>query len=279
MLRSFPSNVKKFSEYFKKLCYDLLRIMVKLGCFMGTKLPRTVKKSNSLVRSSYQMSLSEIRLMTLLFAHLRSGVIEYVIYTSDYAAAFGVEYHSAIESMIDAASQLQTRVFVTPADGNPDKMQSISWVQTCTYYRDQSKVGIKLGEDMLPFLFDLKKHFTSYPLIDASGLTSYYAFRFFEIARSYLSLGVFEISLVDLREILKLDSEYRQGDVQTKILKPALVQINERTPLLLEYQPVKQGRDVVGYLFKVAEKPKLSKPKKVENRAELHSKPPAFKLH
>ena len=238
----------------------------------------TVRKSNNLVRSSYQMSLSEQRLMTLLFAQLRSDQIEYEVCTQSYADAFNVEPHSAIEAMTDAATQLQTRIFTHITADDPARVQSISWVQTCTYFHDQSRVGIKLGEDILPFLFDLKTHFTTYPLIDASKLTSVYAFRVFEIARSYLSLGSFEISVESFRTTLKLSDEYRQGDIQTKIIQPAINQINNKTPIELKYEVVKQGRDVVGYSFVVKKKPQLVKTKPTKpTKGELHSVLPAFK--
>lgn len=126
MLRSFPSNVKKFSPSALRSCAT---IFLKSGWSWGVSWVQNCrvqsKKSNSLVRSS-TMSCRRCD-QIIVFLRTYDLVLLSTLFTKDYAAAFG-KYHSAIESMMDAASQLQTRVLWHQQTAT--KMQSISWVQT-----------------------------------------------------------------------------------------------------------------------------------------------------
>ena len=90
----------------------------------------------------------------------------------------------------------------------------------------------------------------------------------YEILISWRSVGKVTISLVELRQRLGLENEYKaMSDFKKRVLDTSLEQINEHTDIIAEYEQHKQGRTITGFSFKFKQKtkPKIVKAGKNEN--------------
>lgn len=215
-------------------------------------------KSNSLVRAAYRLSLSETRLISLIMSEVKLEQLSYTVHVKDYADTFYIGLSAAYEALVEATETLSKRQLTVYNDKGRLLM---NWVQSIQYYNDESKLTLKLSQDIVPLLFDLKSHFTMYSLKEISKLTSMYTIRLYEIAKSYQSVGMFALSLEEFRRTFEMDEQYRQDNIQNRIIKPALKQIGEHTDILVEYRPVKQERAVIGYKFTVTENARTKQPK------------------
>jgi plasmid replication initiation protein len=79
----------------------------------------------------------------------------------------------------------------------------------------------------------------------------------YELLAQYKTIGIRDISLVDLRGFLGADdpSYDRLDNFKRKVLDLGVKQINELTDLDVSYVPERSGRSIIGYKFKIQTKP------------------------
>ena len=198
--------------------------------------------------------------------------------------------------MKEAAGKLYERSIVIRTK---EKTTRIRWLQMLEvknpYFEDVIRdsewqsVLVMFSEAVTPLLSDLKSEFTKYLASDLKGLSSSYAIRFYELIKQYESIGSREIAIIDLRFMLCLQDKYPLfGNLQQRIIDPAIKEINEKTPMQVQYEFRKTGRKITHIKLKFKEKPKqaqiatetpknndsgVSKPKTVEIPAEVVKQP------
>ena len=148
-----------------------------MECSKVSEKEPKLAKANSLIRASYRLSLSETRLMSLIISELKLDQLSYTVQVKNYADTFDIGLSAAYEALIESTEQLSKRQLTVY---NQKGRLLMNWVQSIQYYKDESKLTIKLSQDILPLLFDLKSHFTTYALKEISKLTSMYTIRLYE---------------------------------------------------------------------------------------------------
>ena len=112
-----------------------------------------------------------------------------------------------------------------------------------------------------PFLLELKRNFTMYPLLYIPKLKSSYSIRLYELLYQYKSIGHRTFELEDLQK--KVGSEYDlYGDFKRKVLGIAQRDLEEHTDIRFEYKEIKNVRKVSALKFSIiANQPKQDAPK------------------
>ena len=90
-------------------------------------------------------------------------------------------------------------------------------------------------------------------------LNSVYSVRLYELLVQHRTSPVnpkFELETFKGQLGLGVNEYKRLCDFKRRVLDHAVKEINEKTDLQVSYKPIKAGRPVVGYDFKVLEKPK-----------------------
>ena len=107
-----------------------------------------------------------------------------------------------------------------------------------------------------PFLLELKKNFTIYPLLYIPKLKSSYSIRLYELLYQYKNIGHRTFELDDLQK--KVGSEYElYGDFKRKVLGIAQRDLEEHTDIRFEYREIKTVRKVSSIKFSIlANQPK-----------------------
>lgn len=124
------------------------------------------------------------------------------------------------------------------------------WIQKARTEEDSGTVEIKLDEDLVPYLLQLKSNFTAYNLCNVLGMRSKYSSRIYELVKSYEYKKHFEIGLDELTSMLGAEN-YQYKNIRQKILDIAVAEINALTDIMVEYTPIKEGRKVVAIRFDV----------------------------
>jgi plasmid replication initiation protein len=234
---------------------------------MTQKHPPTVAKSNQLVRATQRLTLTELRLLSLVLSKLKPNQIEYEIPVQEYMQTYNINQSTAYEALADAAVSMFNRVFSIP---NNNGILQTRFLQSIQYWSDQSRITLKFSDDVIEHIFDLKSHFTAYELAKIVEIKSSHAFRLYEIAKSFLSVSGFSLSVVELIDQLGLNQTMTQGNIQTWVIKPALKTINDKTDIELSYATSKTGKRVTGFTFRVIAKktaPTSKAIKKIDSRA------------
>ena len=140
----------------------------------------------------------------------------------------------------------------------PERVKQLWMFQRVEYLKGQGIIEIKLTEDILPYLFELKDNFTSYSLAAALRLSSKYAKRIYQHCSQWKDLGeTKKYDLQDFKKMLGLIDEKGNEkmkqikDVRESVLDIAVQQINEHTELHISYKLEKRVRTFKNIVFTV----------------------------
>lgn len=129
-----------------------------------------------------------------------------------------------------------------------------------------------------PFLLELKRNFTMYPLLYIPKLKSSYSIRLYELLYQYKTIGHRTFELEDLQK--KVGSEYElYGDFKRKVLSIAQRDLEEHTDIRFEYKEIKTVRKVSALKFSIiTNQPKQDAPRQsilnfLEEAVQVDEKP------
>ena len=231
-----------------------------------------VVKDNALINASYNLEVTEQRLILLAIINAREtgqGITsdsKLEIHAHDYASRFDVSNSGAYKALKEAVNNLFDRQFSfkeSDKKGNLGIVRS-RWVSRIKYIDTTATLEITFAPDVVPLITRLEQHFTSYQLKQVSQLTSKYAIRLYEFLIAWREVGkVPQIELDDFRNRLGLDdNEYTaMNNFKSRVLEPAIKQINEHTDITVTYEQHKRGRTISGFSFSFKQKhqPKIEK--------------------
>jgi plasmid replication initiation protein len=147
------------------------------------------------------------------------------------------------------------------------------WVCSIIYIPNEGRIELNFSPDILPFLCELTDNFTQYQLSNVLQFKVTYSSRFYELFKSWQSAEK-TLTVEWLKEHLELEDSYdRIDNLQNRVIKPALAEINEQTDIRVAYSPVKEGRRVVAFKFTFVcledkKKKAKSKPKFSQDRID-----------
>ncbi|MCF9047475.1 replication initiation protein RepM, partial [Acinetobacter nectaris] len=197
-----------------------------------------VVKDNALINASYNLEVTEQRLILLSIIRAREtgeGITsesKLEIHASEYANRFNVTKEAAYYSLKSAVSNLFNRQFsYNQKYKNTNKIETVKsrWVSNISYVDDLAILRITFAPEVVPLITKLEKQFTSYQLKQVTQLTSKYAIRLYEILISWRELGKTPVLMMqDIRFRLGLqDGDYPRIDtLKKRVLEPAIKQIN-----------------------------------------------------
>lgn len=229
---------------------------------------RQIIKSNSLIESSYKLTLSENRLIDLALTNLETVMLdknisaeevkslikqrqfdEIEVNVIDYKKEYGIKNNAIYDDLAETAKRLYNRSLIYFEN---DDLITKRWVITCKYKRDRCAIAIQFHPDLIPDLMVFKGSFTRFDFDVKKYIKSYYTCRIYELLKQYESFGqrIFEIE--QLRFLLGIeDNEYPEySNFKQRIIKPAVEQISKITDLYCEFEEIKNKRKVEKIRFK-----------------------------
>lgn len=233
-----------------------------------------VVKSNRIVEASYRLTLNEQRI--ILYAVCRSreeqrGLFPHlpvVITAEAFAKQFpNIEKGSVYGQLKDAMNALYNRS-VTIHDIDPEtdlpRVRKTRWLSEQAYIDGAGHVQVVFTQQVIEHITRLEAEFTTYQLEKVSKMTSAYAVRIYEMLAQYREVGVRELNLKWLRDVLQIeDHEYKlTADFKKWVIEVAVSQINEHSDLKVSYTAKKTGRAITDFVFKIKEKASPGKTRK-----------------
>ena len=225
-----------------------------------------IVKDNALINASYNLELTEQRLIMLAIINAREsghGITadsKLEIHASDYAKLFNVSADASYKALREAVNNLFNRQFSYTAEykrtGKVGIVRS-RWVSRIFYVDDLALLEITFAPDVVPLITRLEEHFTKYEAKQVAHLTSKYATRLYELLIAWREVGkVPQLELSEFRKRLGLlDNEYTaMSDFKKRVLEPSIKQINEHTDITVTYEQHKKGRIISGFSFKFKQK-------------------------
>lgn len=216
---------------------------------------------NRVVECFKSMTLDEKRLFILSTPLARTTKVSsndpIFISSSEFASECGIDISTAYTALEEASERLFTRFFGYTAS-NGDKVK-LRWINKVIYKAGQGGSELYFSDEVLLLLreFDALNPYTKYKKEIVLRLKKDYSLDLYHLAKKNQKLGGFQISLEELFNQLGLPASYKRiGNLKDRVIKPSLDEISANTDIVLTYENIKQGRNVVGIKFVVKEKPK-----------------------
>lgn len=219
-----------------------------------------VSKSNYLVEASYNLTLQEQRLVLACLSRIDSrGIVskEVSILASEYADMMRIDIKNAHRELYKAADKLYERSIIV---SDPEKTEEFRWIQKkAIYHKGEGRVSFTWSDDVLIYISQLKKRFTTYRLNDVARLNSSYAIRLYELLMQFNATKDRKINLDDFKSLFNLGNKYTLfRDLNKWVIKPAVKEINSSSNLVVYYSTVKKGRNVVALQFDFQENKQMT---------------------
>lgn len=235
-----------------------------------------VVKTNRLNTVIQNLTLVELRLIQLAIVDSREKqqglTIDKPLFISAqrYADCFNVESHTAYEVLKGIEKTLFDRRF-TFINERQNEVKS-RWISQVEYHKGEGGISIIFTPAVVNEITRIDGYetaFTKFLLEQTANLNSVYSVRLYELLKQWLEAKKATLELELMRGQLGLGvNEYvRMSDFKKRVLDLAVNEINEKTDLNVSYTNIKKGRKIVGFNFKILEKPK-PQPKK-DNKDDI----------
>jgi plasmid replication initiation protein len=214
---------------------------------------------NKLARAQSDLSALGMRIMVLLATRVKQDhdLLKHTLKVQEYKARLGLTGGSAYNTLEQVADEmLKSLVEVEDfVEGSRTKFQILSHAK---YYDRDGVIELQFHENMRPFLVDLREHFTQIPTEVFLRLRSGYAMKMYLQVRSWNPADArnqftsWKMDLEQVRWFFRLSpNQYKEAKhIAAAVLKRAMRELNERADVTFRYEPLKEGRRVVGWLFR-----------------------------
>jgi plasmid replication initiation protein len=232
-----------------------------------------VVKSNRLVEASYRLGLNEQRIILYAICRCREeqqGLLPNlpVTITADsFAKQFPsidkTNVYRQLKEAMDALYERSVTIHDTDPGSGHARVKKTRWISEAAYIDGAGNVQVSFTPEVIKYITRLEVEFTSYQLEKVGNMTSAHAVRVYEMVSQYRDIGSRTLNLVSLREALGVEpGEYKlTADFIRKVIEVAVKQINDHSDLIVSYKPLKTGRAITDFAFKIKIKGAKSKQK------------------
>ena len=238
---------------------------------MTLKRSELVVKSNRLIEASYRLGLNEQRIILYSISRCREeqkGLFPDLPVTIT-ADAFAKQFPSVgrgnvyqqLKDAMDALYDRSVTIHDTdPASGH-SRVKKTRWISEGAYVDGAGNIQVIFTPEVIKYITRLEAEFTSYQLEKVGNMTSAYAVRIYELLSQHRDIGHRTLNLAWLRETLGVEpGEYKlTADFKKWVIEIAVDQINKHSDLTVSYKPVKTGRAITDFAFKIKDKERKAK--------------------
>jgi plasmid replication initiation protein len=222
---------------------------------------RYVNLANAVARTAHGLSLPEKRFIAAALAKTDStdtrGLMDEKMQTvrltaMEYAETFEITLDAAYQQLQAGAEELQKPKLVVERPGRRGTVREVrSWVITGKYAKGEGTVEVRWHPDIVPFLFGLRKEFTTYKLKHAAAFRSIYSWRLFECLKSWQGAGRWSPTITEFQDATDATPTARANfkELRLRVIEPAIKELREKNGLIVRWTPIKAGRKVTGLRF------------------------------
>jgi plasmid replication initiation protein len=231
-----------------------------------------VKKDNELTKAHfYDMSVTAYRIILLassdkFLEQIKRNPLETIRITpADYHDVFGTggDTSPSYRALKDSTKELlEATLWFRNIKQSGDAgtwSGGINWLQMAKYNDTIKALEIRFSIDIVPLILDVQKNYTYYNLRHISKLSSMHSIRLYELMMFWRKKGSTPpLSVGYMRTWLGVaDGKYPEmKDFNKHIIKKSATEITDKSDIALDYEPQKEKRSVVGYVFSYT--PKLA---------------------
>ncbi len=227
------------------------------------------------IKLSSLTELEQNLLFSMITAMRDKGSLEKIEFApSDLRTMIG--YNATNKEIFDIAMSLRTKFFkadftiLLPHKDDPDRVSSetINLFKSfkIDYYKSKGEfihLEMQVNEQFEYILNKLIAEFTEFELLEFTNLSGKYTKTIYRYLKQYRTQGWWQVAWDEFREILDIPKDYKMGNIDQKILNPAIKELSAEVTLFdqqripfknLKYTKIKgkgrgRGGSVVGIRF------------------------------
>lgn len=239
-----------------------------------------VAQNNELVTATYDLSVDEFRLLTLMLSKVeqrKSNPGWFDIYPIEFRNMFDVNPKNIWRSLTTSAKSLSKKqiTFHKTSSNDRNEFTILNWLGGYYYVSERGKqtaLKVKFNSELDPFLFNIASNFSYCFMKAIRKLTNVMAFRLYLYVLSYKNHPLCKkkdycevyIPIDDFRLIFPNASK-RFDNLKAKTIEPAIRDINANTDISICWNSERKGRAVTGLKFAFVEE-KYSQAKPIRPR-------------
>lgn len=165
-----------------------------------------VNKANKLVTARYDLSLEEQRVILTLASLVQPEDTEFKPYEFkiiDFMELLGIKDKRKYTRIPKITKSLMQKILEIKEN---DELIQVAWLSSATYKEGTGTVILEFSPRLKPYMLQLNKLYTSYKLRNILELKGKYSIRIYEILKANEFKGGVEISVDDLKKILKVNA-------------------------------------------------------------------------
>lgn len=222
---------------------------------LGKERSYVVAKDNRLItKSRYSLTLQQQKILLYLISRIKPtdevGTV-YELPVNEFIKICGYDnayYYKAIKDDIKKLHDTSSWIEIEKG-----KETLFSWIDTAEINRNSGKIRITFHSTVSPYLFELREKYTQYNLYNVLCLSHKYSIRLYEYLMSMKYKKVFEVLIDELKKRIDAEKYKSFGNFHSRVLKPAVYDINDYTDINIEYKLKKTGKTVKSIIFKINE--------------------------
>lgn len=229
-------------------------------------------KSPSLISSSYELSFTQQRIISLGCKKIQPIYIEKRLSPNDLKKVLGAMQFSLIEISVSEYKKeyniagnniydyLEKEVDDLYEKGffyfdEHNKLCKRRWVSSINFDRENGCIPITFNIDIILDLLIFKGKFVALFFDMSQDIRSKYAFRIYEILKSKAYLGKYKVSVEEFKFMLAITDKYDDfANLNKKVIKPNITVINKYSDIEVELSLIRSGRNVKWLEFNIKKK-------------------------
>jgi len=232
-----------------------------------------VAKSNELItQTRSEMSLREMRLLLYLISKIKPNDRPETVYTisvNEFSKICGLKGYPKYDELKNIVTKMNRSFWIDNFEGK-GKHRMFVWFDTALYNEGSGTITFEFNTKVSPYVFELKKHYTSYPLQYVLPMRSLYSIRLYELLKCHKARTqdqkYFSFFIGDLKKTLGAETYKKWDHFKSRVLEPAVGALNSKEPisgeinlysdLKVSYRGEKRGRAYSAVIFHVEYKTK-----------------------
>ena len=218
-----------------------------------------VTNANDLIEARYTLNLNEQKIILYAVSNLERSKDKFNVLelkTKEFMELIGASKfrYTEIKKIVKGLMKKQLSIETKEFD------LVVNWVTSVKYIKNTGIIELEFSENLVPYLLQLQKEFTRYQLKNILYLKNKYSIRMYELLKQYEKIGKRDFTINKLKDNLMIQGKYDDfRNLESRVIKKAIQEINEYTDLHVDYEKIKTGRSVTSILFKIASKSGLEK--------------------
>lgn len=174
---------------------------------------------------------------------------EHVLTAKEFSEVFNVDLptcYGVLKKAIDKLMKTDIKIENHTDSG----FCRINICSKAEYMSHEGYINIKLTDDIMPYLAQVKQRFVLYNLKEIANFGSLYTTRLYELLQEYQETGWVVKSIEELRNIFAVGTKFQAyKDLKRHTFGHACQEINNNYDMCLNFEEIKEGRRVQAVKF------------------------------